>query len=182
VVTRSQLRSLQSLYSLWRSRSIDDSISVPREARLKWASELTGRRVESFTQLTSLEAGKLIDALKGSLGQPLHHERPSPWRRIRSRDDAQSAGTDGRRAKSKPGIIRLAGPDDFARIDQALHRLGWTRENFEQWLHSDRSPLKGESPAVRTLADANVVWWALRSMLRRAGLWHQQHTSVARRA
>ena len=67
----------------------------------------------------------------------------------------------------------MASADDLARIDEALQRLRWTKEQFDSWLKSGSSPLKQKDGdvAIRTVAEANKVWWALKAMLVRAGLW-----------
>jgi hypothetical protein len=165
-----QIVALQTLFSAWHSRSISDA-SDARTARLSWASAQLGRDIDSFSNLTSDEARQLIDILKQSLGQPLTRQ-PRPWNRVRARDRAHEAGMAGRKG-ARSAVIHLASSDDLARIDEALQRLGWTKERFDSWLGSGSSPLKKKdgSVAIRTVAEANKVWWALKSMLVRAGLW-----------
>jgi hypothetical protein len=165
-----QIVALQTLFSAWHSRSISDAGDA-REARLSWASTQLGRHVDSFSILTGDEARQLIDILKQTLGQPLTRQ-PRSWNRVRARDRAQVAGTAGRKGV-RSAVIHLASADDLARIDEALQRLGWTRERFENWLQSGSSPLKKKDGAlvIRTVAEANKVWWALKAMLVRAGLW-----------
>jgi hypothetical protein len=51
-------------------------------------------------------------------------------------------------------------------LDRLLGRLGWTRERLDAFLRSRKSPVR--SGAIRTLAEANRVIWALKRMLRRA--------------
>jgi hypothetical protein len=169
---REQIVALQTLYSIWAAHTIQTH-SDARTARLNWASESIGREVDSFSDLTRDEARHLIDTLKGAMGQQLT-EQPRPWRQIRSRDRAQAAGTAGRRGK-KSSLIQLAGPDDHARIGEALTRLGWDRGRYEAWLRSDSSPVGcGDSPSIRTVAEANKVWWALKAMLKRSGRWYPE--------
>ncbi len=170
--SRDQVIILQTLYAQWKGHAIEEG-SGPRSARLAWASDAIGRPVSSFSELTRDEARQLIDGLKGSMGLALT-EKPQPWRRIRSRERAQAAGTAGRRDASS-SLLQMAGPDDFARIDEALHRLGWTRDRYEAWLNSASSPLpeKGVG-AIRTVAEVNKVWWALKNMLKRSGSWRPQ--------
>lgn len=170
IASRDQIVALQTLYAQWACHAIQENID-PRAARLAWASEALGRAIGSFSELTRDEARRLIDALKGSMGQQLV-EHPHPWRQIQSRERAQAAGTAGRRGK-RSSLIQLAGPDDLARIDEALNRLGWTRERYEGWLRSGSSPLGIVDPAIiRTVAEANKVWWALKAMLKRSGRWY----------
>jgi hypothetical protein len=66
--------------------------------------------------------------------------------------------------------VSIATAEDLAPIDEMRQRLGWSREAFDAWLRSPSSPLK-TSTALRTLADCNRVRWALKSMLKKAGLW-----------
>ena len=170
--SRDQVIILQTLYAQWKSHSIEVD-SSPRLARLAWASNAVGRPISSFSELTRDEARQLVDGLKSSMGLALT-EKPQPWRRIRSRERAQAAGTAGRRDASS-SLLQMAGPDDFARIDEALQRLGWTRDRYEAWLISASSPLpeKGAG-AIRTVAEANKIWWALKNMLKRSGSWRPQ--------
>lgn len=111
------------------------------------------------------------------MGQPLTRQ-PKPWRHIRSRERAQAAGTEGRRGAESP-LIQMASPDDLTRIDQALYRLGWTRDRYEAWLRSASSPLKEKnSTTICTVGEANKVWWALKNMLKRSGNWRPAQKRV----
>jgi hypothetical protein len=161
-----QIRRLQTLYSASISRELDSDGS--RESRLEWASAAIGRAVTSFSELTSSEANTLIDSLQTELGQP-ETIPTAVWSRLRDRDRARAAGTEGRR-KDNGAVSTLASQEDARRIDDAIERLGWTRDRFERWLASSSSPLR-RSTAIRTLGDANRVWWALKTMLRREGKW-----------
>ncbi len=167
--SRDQIVALQSLYSKWQAHSIQDS-GDPRTARLLWASENIERKVASFKELTSDEARRLIDALKQSMGQALTRQ-PRAWRHINERRRAQSAGTAGRKGV-RATTIYMVSADDLARIDEAIVRLEWTHERFKSWLNSQYSPLGNRTDRqIRTLADANSVWWALKAMLKHAGRW-----------
>lgn len=159
-----QIRRLQTLYSAAIARELGADGS--REARLVWASSAAGREVHSFSDLTSAEANDLIDNLQTSLGQQ-SGERIPGFRL--DRDRAQAAGVEGRR-KYRGSVATLASADDLRRIDDAISRLGWTKSRFETWLLSPSSPLRG-STAIRTLAQANRVWWALKNILKREGKW-----------
>ena len=164
--TPRQLSALQTLYSRWAAHAIQE-IGDVRAARLSWASEILGRKVESFKALDSNEAGRLIDVLKVSTGQEV---RP-PRRRIRSREVAKAAGTAGRRGV-RSATIYMVSAEDLARINDAIVRLGSTRERFDAWLNSQYSPLRGRADKqIRTIPDANRVWWALKAMLKHAGRW-----------
>lgn len=168
-----QISALQALYSLWQSHSLEE-VADPRAARLAWASDSIGRAVSSFKELTSDEARRLIDVLKTSMGQKLTRQ-PRPWRKIRAGDRAHEAGTAGRKGQ-KSGVIQLVSPDDLARIDEALERLGWTAERFQSWLQSSFSPIRSGEKAIRTVADANKVWWALKAIMVRNGKWDPERT------
>jgi hypothetical protein len=162
--------ALQTLYAQWEKHTLPDGVDS-RAARLAWASESAGRKIFSFSDLGRDEARELIDRLKGSMGQQ-PTQNPQPWRRIHSRDQAQAAGTAGRKGFSS-SVIQMASPDDLARIDEALRRLDWTRDRYEAWLKSDSSPAawKG-NVTILTVGEANKIWWALKAMLRRSGRWY----------
>jgi hypothetical protein len=61
----------------------------------------------------------------------------------------------------------VASHADQRRIQDAIERLGWGQEHFNNWLASPTSPLRARGGQIRTQADANRVWWALKSILRR---------------
>jgi hypothetical protein len=169
VATREQIVALLALYSRWRNHSLPERAD-PRAARLAWASGNLNRSISSFSNLSGEEARHLIDLLKDSMGQPLN-ERPDPWRRVNCRDRAQAAGTAGRRGEAS-SLIHMASPEDLARVEELICRLKWTRERFEGWLKSPRSPLRPSGQiTIRTATQANRVYWALKAMLVRAGGW-----------
>jgi len=157
-ISPSQLQIAQTLWSQYARCSLD-VIDDDREARLAFAGEVAGRKLDSFRHLTRYEAHLLINALKKSLGLPIT---------IRSRTLAEDRGVQGRGGSPRHSVI--ASTEDLKRIESALARLGWNEEQYRKWLESRRSPLKGKQ-SVRTQADANRVWWALKRMLVRAGAW-----------
>jgi len=159
-----QLRRLQTLYSAALARALGGDGS--REARLQWASTSINRSIDSFSDLTSSEANFLIDNLQTELGQAFELAIPGRL----ERDRAQAAGTEGRKSQRRD-VTTLASSDDLKRVNDAVSRLSWTQDQFERWLRSSSSPLKG-STAIRTLRDANRVWWALKNMLKREGKWN----------
>lgn len=170
-ISRAQVTALQTLYSQWSSHTVDEACDQ-RSARLAWASETLGRKISSFKNLTSGEAYRLVNVLKVSLGQSVN-DRPRR-RRIRSRDLAQAAGTAGRRNEQN-SVEYMVRAEDLARIEDAISRLGWTRERFDAWLGSSSSPLRSRpGQQIRTLADANRVWWAMKAMLKQTGRWRPE--------
>jgi hypothetical protein len=159
-----QLRALQTLFSLYARHSLDAAGADPREARLAWASQNLGRPVASFADLRGVEAAKLIDGLKRSLGQ----EVEPPIRRTRDRQTALALGTHGRRGRPVEMEI-LAGPKEIAAVYRLRERLGMTREDFESFLRSRSSPIgRRGGRELRTVSDCNRVRWALKNMLKRA--------------
>jgi hypothetical protein len=163
-ISPAQLRRLQVLYGQL-ARHTDQGTG--REARLAWASELTGRTIASFSDLTQAEAVRLIDTIQGQLGV---RAPARPRRRLR-RSDARKAGTEGRRGNENTETT-IAGARDLERIQYALTLLGWNQAQLEGWLRSPSSPLrKKATPEIRTLSDANRVWWALKGMAQARGLW-----------
>ena len=162
-----QMRRLQTLYGQLAAHAIEGN---NREARLKWASEQTGRAIASFSDLTREEAHRLIEGLQGQLGV----KHPLQKRRRLSRDAARRAGTDGRRGASN-AQPQMVSAEDLAVIESYYMRLGWTRVQFDAWLSSQHSPLsKRAHPTIATSADANRVRWALKGMLQQRGLWEKR--------
>jgi hypothetical protein len=165
-ISKSQLRRLQTLYGQLAAHAIEGN---SRESRLSWASDQVGRRIESFSALTGDEARRLIDGLQGQLGVK------APSTKRLDRDSAHRAGTDGRHESPYKDQPQLVAPVDLDVITSYYVRLGWTREQFDAWLSSTRSPLKGRAhPKIVTLADANRVRWALKGMLQNRGLWNER--------
>jgi hypothetical protein len=52
-------------------------------------------------------------------------------------------------------------PEDLARIATITAELGWDQARLDAFLRSGSSPLKHRA-SIRTQADANKVWWALK--------------------
>jgi hypothetical protein len=163
-ITPAQLRTLQTLFGKYVSSSLDASTGDPRAARLEWASQNIARPIGSFKELRADEAARLIDALKVSLGQEIKHIPRRAWRRPRSREAAEAAGRHGRR-NHVVEIAMLAGPEDFDKIDDLREAAGMSREQLDLFLRGPKSPTRGG--AIRTLADANKLIWALKGMARR---------------
>lgn len=168
-ITADQLRSLQAMYVGYCKQQGQDA--GDRHARLVWASVNVDRVLSSFNDLTAAEASKLIDLLKTSLGQEVIP--PDRSKRRRSRESAHAAGTAGRRG-SEEKTVQLATTEDLARIQAVLVDLGWDQARLEAFLRSGSSPLRGRGQ-VRTQADANKVYWALKRMRDRQ---QQERTSA----
>jgi hypothetical protein len=164
-ISAGQMKRLQVLYGHLARHTQQ---GADRDARMAWAAELLQRPIDSFKDLTQQEATMLIDTLQGQLGI----KTPAKKRRL-DRDAAHRAGTEGRRGSSSNSAT-LASAEDWARIRYALGILGWSQEQLDAWLRSPKSPLgKRSSPAIRTLGDANRVWWALKNMAKSRGLWKE---------
>lgn len=170
-ITKGQLTRVQILYGQFSARSLD--AGTAREARIAWASEQLGRAITSFSDLSKADATKLIDTLQGALG--IAPTKPSR----RARRDNKAAGTEGRK-DGAANTRTIVSAEDLERIQDALTRLGWSAAQYEAWLRSARSPLAQKyggtrvAPTditLRTLRDANRVWWALKGMLKGRGLW-----------
>lgn len=149
---------MQTLWGQFARKSLDVPAS-DRAARMAWASGVVQHQVESFNSLSADEAKLLITTLQSSLGLAA-----SPAKRIRSRERAKAAGTEGRRGSSKSATLVSA--NELEMIKRKLQELGWTQETFERWLHSPSSPLaKSASKQIRTVGDANRVYWALKHIV-----------------
>jgi hypothetical protein len=169
-ISKGQLKRLQVLYGQLARHTDQGS---DRAARLAWASQLVGRQIASFSDLNQVDAKGLIDTLQGQLGIK---ETVRPRKRL-DRASAQKAGTEGRRG-NESNETTIAGPAEFARIRYVLDLLGWNQTQLDAWLRSSRSPLKSKaSPAIRTLGDANRVYWALKGMATAQGKWKGKATA-----
>lgn len=162
-----QLTALHSLFRLYAPRFLGTA-RIERTERLAWASDRVGRSLASFSELHADEAARLIDLMKGLLGQrviaPSRKAAQSKWRRP-DRDQAHAYGTAGRRSSSSNERTMVDAPT-LALLDRLRAQLGWNPARLEAFLRSKNSPLSGG--VIRTLQDANGVIWAMRKMLRRA--------------
>jgi hypothetical protein len=175
-----QLAALHTLFGIYAARSLDVAGADARRARLAWATQNVGRTIGSFRDLTEPEAAALIDLLKRAVGQEVIPPRRRS-RRPRSHEGALACGLEGRRGDRR--AVSMATAEDIAPIEEMRQRLGWPREAFDAWLRSPSSPLRRRSnPRLRTLADCNRVRWALKAMLKKAGLWSPSDDRLARSA
>ena len=209
-ISKQQLVKLQTLYGQRATVETGHAPSLrdaacgvsTRAARLAWVSDLLGREVRSFNELTRREAAKAIDALSSGRDGACpvstvaaeqaagkQTQGPSaPAGRGAQDDNAtnQARGTEGRKPKAagRDGacpVSTMAGAEDIARIEDALTRLGWDQKRLEAWLRSPSSPLARKvaggrsiapsNPKIRTVGEANRVWWGLKRLLKRAGCW-----------
>lgn len=165
-ITSAQLKRLQVLWTQYARREM---IKNSREERLHWASIQAKRPVFTFNELTLSEASDLINLLQAELGikETSPAGRPRRFRsRIKDRDQAHAAGTEGRRGSR--GKLTIATTEDLAMIDVQLNELGWTRNRLDAFLQSPSSPLRGRShPQLRTVGDINRVLWALKRIATR---------------
>jgi hypothetical protein len=159
-ITTPQLRRLQVLYSQYCQHSLD--IDSSREDRLRFASERVGRAITSFSDLTLEEGKQLIDGLQRALGVALPSKTP---RRRMSRYQGEKAGTEGRHDQIHAETT-LAGDKDLLRIQREMTRLGWDQARLDAFLASPSGP-NGRSATIRTLGEANRVYWALKRMASR---------------
>lgn len=170
-ITKAQLTRLQTCYAQMCSHL--SGYENTREARLRWASQILGRPVVSFSKLSLDAARKLIDAAQGELGHraPLKATSARSQGRKQSAEDARRAGLDGRKVDAEfADQPELVSAEDIETIRSYYQRLGWGEAQFESWLRSRTSPLRGRK-VIRTTADANRVRWALKGMLQDANLW-----------
>lgn len=161
LISAAQLTRLQVLWGQYASREM---IKNSRDERLRWASEQTRRAISSFKELTLSEASDLINLLQSEMGikESSPAVRPRRFRsRMKDRDQAHAAGTEGRRGSR--GNFTIATAEDLAMIDAQLDLMGWTRERLDAFLRSPSSPLRGRSNIkLRTVGDVNKVLWPLK--------------------
>ncbi|MDR3798001.1 MAG: hypothetical protein P4K93_07600 [Terracidiphilus sp.] len=163
-ITPGQMKRLQVLYGQLARHTQE---GADRASRMAWASKLLLRPIMSFKDLSDHDARHLIDTIQGQLGVKV----PARPRKRLDRDTAQKAGTEGRRGYQS-NETTLAGPSEFARIRYVLDLIGWSQAQFEGWLRSSRSPLSNRTnPVIRTLYEANRVYWALKGMATAQGKW-----------
>jgi hypothetical protein len=162
-ISAAQLTRLQVLWSQYVNREM---MKNSREERLRWASQQTKRSILSFKDLTLSEASDLINLLQSDMGikESSPAVRPRRFRsRMKDRDQAHAAGTEGRRGSR--GKLTIATSDDLAMIDSIINELGWDRARLDAFLRSPSSPLGGRSNIqLRTVGDVNRVLWALKGI------------------
>jgi len=165
-ISTAQLTRLQVLWSQYVRREM---MKNSRDERLRWASEQTRRAISSFNELALAEASDLINLLQAELGikESSPAVRPRRFRsRIKDRDQAHAAGTEGRRGS--PDTFTIATAEDIAMIDSMLTAMDWTRERLEAFLQSPSSPLRTSTKRqIRTVRDVNRVLWALKGIAKR---------------
>jgi hypothetical protein len=167
-ITKPQLARLQVLYSQLSRHEI--GLSSDRESRIRWASERLQREIVSFKTLSADDAGFLIDSIQQQLGVK------APAVKRPGAAQARRAGLDGRRDGAEYSATpQIATSEDLARIQRLLDQLGWQQETFRKFLESSRSPLaKRSDKSIRTTSDANKVWWALKGIAQRKGIWRKK--------
>jgi hypothetical protein len=179
-ITRDQMKRLQTL---WGQYARHELIPNTRDARLQWANEMLlnrphngprPARISSFNDLSLAAASRLINSLQGILG--IEETSPAAGQRryrsrIKDRDRAHAAGTEGRRGHGR--TLTLASAEDLEMIDHQLDSMNWDRARLDALLKSTSSPLGLKSnPQIRTLADVNRVMYALKGIAKR-----QEHTA-----
>lgn len=158
-ITGRQMKRLQTLWGLFARQAHLDA--KDREARIGWVAGAVGRQIVSFKELSSKEAETAIDAMQKHLPAELLKRGARPSRRT-----AHAYGTAGRKSAHKSTEVRMADAATLQLLSNLVFALGWTRERFDAFLRSPKSPVK--SGAVRTLGEANKIIWVLKSLLRRA--------------
>jgi hypothetical protein len=165
-ISDAQLTRLQVLWTQYARREM---IKNSRDERLHWASIQTKRAVFTFKELTLSEASDLINLLQSEMGikESSPAVRPRRFRsRMKDRDQAHAAGTEGRRGSRDKFTIATA--DDLAMIDTMLTEMEWTRERLDAFLSSPSSPLRtSHNRQLRTVGDVNRVLWALKRIAAR---------------
>ncbi|HLJ87721.1 MAG TPA: hypothetical protein VKZ53_12925 [Candidatus Angelobacter sp.] len=185
-----QLRRLQTLWTQYARHDVmaqaawmelgqtgdRDAAAASRERRLAWASAKLKKRIASFSDLSVSDATDLINCLQDEMGIPETSPPKGPRRasRIKDRDRAHAAGTEGRRFSNKVGDAKaaraatMASESDLEMISRQVQLMGWTSERLTAFLCSSSSPLgKRQDTQLRTLGDCNRVLWALRRISRR---------------
>jgi hypothetical protein len=163
-ISAAQLTRLQVLWTQYASREM---MKNSRHERLRWASEQTKRAISSFKELTLSEASDLINLLQSEMGikESSPAVRPRRFRsRMKDRDQAHAAGTEGRRGSR--GNFTIAQAEDLSMLDAMLTEMQWTRERLDAFLTSPSSPLRGRTQ-LRTVGDVNRVLWALKRIAAR---------------
>jgi hypothetical protein len=167
-----QLALLQTLYSQLQRKEI--GLDGSRESRLAWAQQLLRKPVESFSKLSKGDMAHLIGCAQASLGIQPAAAAPSAGRQgIDDRRYGLDGRRDGQEYSSQP---QLVSGEQIDRLRGLYERLGWDKARFEAFLASSSSPLRGRG-AIRTVADARKVHYALKGMLQAQGLWEDRRTA-----
>lgn len=173
-ITKDQLKRLQTL---WGQYARHELIPNTREERLRWANNHFQHRsssrlspISSFKELRLAEASSLINTLQSVLG--IKETSPAAGKRryrsrIKDRDLAHAAGTEGRRGHGNS--LTVAAAEDLEMIDRQLAQMGWDRARLDALLRSPSSPLgRRSTPQIRTVADVNRIMYALRGIAKHA--------------
>jgi hypothetical protein len=160
LITPRQLGRLQTLYSQLARHEL--GVGSDRESRIRWATERLRKPVTSFKDLSTDDAGFLIDSIQG------HLNVKAPLKKRLPREQARRAGLDGRKdGQEYSGAPQLVTEADLRLIQSLQSQLGWTAESFRKFIESERSPLaRRADKQIRTTADANKVIWALKRIAR----------------
>ncbi|HLJ89535.1 MAG TPA: hypothetical protein VKZ53_22185 [Candidatus Angelobacter sp.] len=181
-----QLRRLQTLWTqyarhdlmaqaAWIELGQTATATDPRERRLAWASAKLKKQIVSFSDLSVDDATTLINFLQDEMGIPETSPPKQPRRgsRIKDKDRAHAAGTEGRRFSDKLSAAKaaraatMASESDLNLVSRQVQLMGWTPERLNSFLSSSSSPLgKRQDTQLRTLGDCNRVLWALRRISR----------------
>lgn len=178
-ITKDQLKRLQTLWGQYARRELWADApnidmeprlrgQISRTTRLEWASHNSGREIRSFKDLTLSEASVLINVIQDALG--IKESSPAAGKRryrsrIKDRDLARAAGTEGRRGYDKK--LTLATAEDLEMIDRQLSAMSWDRGRLDALLRSSSSPLgRRSNPEIRTIGDVNRILYALRGIAR----------------
>ncbi len=110
---------------------------------------------DSVKKLTRKQALSLLDLMRRGNGEGVQR------RHARSRHGRKNYDATG-------DVVHLVGPKELGMVRKAAALRGWSDETLQKFSRRQCGQL-----TPRTMAEFNKVWWALRSMNQRDGLYRK---------
>jgi len=150
------VRQLVCLQSMWARRMRTRGIAAAdsRELRHEYIAAATDGRARGTKELSFADAKRVL--------RLLFAEQGSKTMTIADAAAARAAGTHGRKAHYDASGVMLAGEQQFALLATLRHAIGWDQARLDVFVARQLG-----GAAIRTMADANRVIWAIKSMMRR---------------
>lgn len=111
---------------------------------------------ESLSKLSVEELCAQFESLTGRRFRAKHGG-------ARGRARRQAAGTAGRKGAAEKVAVMVTG-DDLQMLGDAAYGMGWDREQLARFIRRQTG-----ADQIRTMAQFNKVWWAVKRMAKAAG-------------
>jgi hypothetical protein len=168
-ITRGQLRRLQALWRRWTG-SLLLARGADRELRHYYVEQFTQGRAKRTTELTSVDAARVIARLERLAG-------------LSTAESDRAAGTAGRQGFPERRIVAPTGAA-WRALWACVRELNLDRAQLDFFIrqHYASKGLRGLAD-IRTMADLNRVLWGLKAVLRRGpGPRRADHPSAPKAA